>query len=71
MIRHSDADVQWRFNDSPGLRYMVVPNREEATWTISKMVREHVQLNEGQPHAFSRDEIIEMLDAAMGVDMGE
>jgi NAD(P)-dependent dehydrogenase (short-subunit alcohol dehydrogenase family) len=67
----ADAALHALFDESPRLRYMVVPNREEATWTISKMVRELVQLNEGQPHAFSRDEIIEMLDAAMGTTSSE
>ena len=67
----ADAALHALFDDNPKLRYMVVPNREEAGWTISKMIRETVQLNEGQPHAFSRDEIIEMLDAAMGVTADE
>ena len=67
----ADAALHALFDDNPKLRYMVVPNREEAGWTISKMIRETVQLNEGQPHAFSRDEIIEMLDAAMGVSADE
>ncbi len=54
------------FDEQPRLRYMVVPNREEAGWTVGTAIRKVVQLNEGQEHAFSRDELIEMLDQAMG-----
>lgn len=62
----ADAAIHALFNDKPKRRYMVVPNQGEAAWTIGTMVRELVQLNEGQPYAFSRDEIIMMVDEAMG-----
>ena len=50
---------------SPKRRYMVVPNQKEAGWTISKAIEEMVQLNEGQPYSYSREQLIEMLDSAM------
>ena len=52
--------------DTPKRRYMVVPNEEEAALTIGKAVEELVQLNEGQAYTYSRDELVEMLDAALG-----
>ena len=45
---------------------MVVPNREEAGWTIGRAIQKVVQLNQEQEHSFSRDELIDMLDKAMG-----
>ena len=53
------------FDPNPKLRYMVVPNREEATWTIGASIQRVVQRNERQEHAFSREELIDMLDAAI------
>ncbi len=56
------------FDDNPKHRYMVVPNREEAGWTIGTIIQEMVQLNQQQVHSFSRDEIIGMLDQAMAAE---
>ena len=58
-IRHA------MFDPNPKQRYMVVPNREEANWTIDASIRRVAQRNERQEHAFSRDELIAMLDAAI------
>jgi len=66
----ADAALHALFDENPKARYMVVPNRDEATWTIGSAMRRMVQQNEGQEHAFSRDELIGMLDEAMG-DGGE
>jgi len=46
-------------------RYMVVPSEEEAAWTIGKAIEELVQLNEWQAYSYSREQLIEKLDAAM------
>jgi len=43
---------------------MVVPNREEAIWTIGQTMQRLVQRNERQEHAFSREQLIAMLDNA-------
>lgn len=56
------------FADDPGRRYMVVPNEQEAGWTIDKAMQELVQLNEHQAYSYSRQELIEKLDAALGAD---
>ena len=61
------ADAAYRFftEDEPLRRYMVVPNEQEAGWTINQIIREMVQLNEGQAYRYSRDELVAMLDAAL------
>ena len=63
-IRHA------MFDPNPKVRYMVVPNRDEAAWTIGATLRRVAQRNEGQEHAFTRDELIEMLDAAIAEENG-
>jgi len=53
------------FDENPKKRYMVVPNQEEAGWTINGIIQELVQLNERQAYTYSREELIDMLDEAM------
>ena len=43
----------------------VVPNAEEAGVTLGKQIEELVQLNEWHAYKYSRDELVEMLDAAL------
>jgi NAD(P)-dependent dehydrogenase (short-subunit alcohol dehydrogenase family) len=62
----SDALVHALFSDTPKRRYMVVPNEEEAGLTIRKSIEELVQLNDWGPYSYSRDELVEMLDEALG-----
>ena len=61
----TEAFVHALFSDEPLRRYMVVPNREEAEWTIETKFNELVQLNTWSPHGFSRDELVAMLDKAL------
>lgn len=58
------------FDTNPKLRYMVVPNRNEATRTIAATLARVAQRNEGQEHAFSREELIKMLDDAIATENG-
>ncbi len=44
---------------------MVVPNQGEADFTIRAHIRRLVQLNEDQPYAYTRDQLMEMIDEAM------
>ena len=68
----AEAAVHAMFADEPMRRYMVVPKEEEAGWTIGKQIEELVQLNEWQEYSFTRDELVQMLDAALaGGDEGE
>jgi NAD(P)-dependent dehydrogenase (short-subunit alcohol dehydrogenase family) len=53
------------FDGKPKPRYMVVPNQQEAEWTISEAIKELIELNEDQPYSYSREQLIEMIDAAM------
>jgi NAD(P)-dependent dehydrogenase (short-subunit alcohol dehydrogenase family) len=61
----ADAVYHALFSDNPKMRYMVVPDQEEAMWTISKAIQEMVQLNEGHEFSYTREQLIEMLDKAL------
>ncbi len=61
----AEAVYQALFSDNPKMRYMVVPDQEEAGWTIGKAIQELVQLNEGQPYSYDRDTLVKMLDEAV------
>jgi len=54
------------FAPLPKRRYMVVPNQEQAALTINALLDQLVQLNEGQPYAYSRDKLVTLLDGALG-----
>ena len=49
----------------PKLRYMVVPDAEQAQDTIKAQIEQLVQLNEGQPYTYDRAVLIKMLDTAL------
>ncbi|HEX9140022.1 MAG TPA: hypothetical protein VF848_09545, partial [Steroidobacteraceae bacterium] len=49
----------------PKLRYMVVPDAEQAQVTIKAQIEQLVQLNEGQPYTYDRAALIKMLDSAL------
>lgn len=53
------------YDAEPKLRYMVVPNQKEASWTVGKAMQKMVQLNAEQPYSLSREQLIEMLDQAL------
>jgi NAD(P)-dependent dehydrogenase (short-subunit alcohol dehydrogenase family) len=55
------------FDSNPKPRYLVVPNQEEAQWTIGEAIKELIELNERHPYSYSREQLIEMIDAAMAV----
>jgi NAD(P)-dependent dehydrogenase (short-subunit alcohol dehydrogenase family) len=62
----ADAAMHAMFSDEPKRRYMTVPNEDEARWAIGSMVRELAELNDWQAYSFTREELIVMLDEAMG-----
>ena len=62
----SAALVDFLTDDNPKRRYMVVPEEIQAEITIRKIIEEMVQLNERQPYSYSRDELVAMLDEALG-----
>lgn len=62
----SAAVLHFLFDDNPKRRYMVVPNESEAEITIRKAIEELVQLNERHSYSYDRDELIALLDEALG-----
>ena len=61
----ADAVEKALFEPTPKRRYMVTPNQDEAEWAVSSLVGQLVQLNEGQPYTYSRDQLVKMLDEAL------
>jgi len=61
----AEAAMHALFDPAPKNRYLVVPNQEEAGWTIGRQMQELVELNEGHTYSYSRDQLVEMLDAMM------
>jgi NAD(P)-dependent dehydrogenase (short-subunit alcohol dehydrogenase family) len=53
------------FDENPKRRYLVVPNQEQADWTIRKAIEELAQLNQDQKFSYSRDDMVKMLDEAL------
>lgn len=49
---------------SPRRRWMVVPGKREAELTLSTLMRRIAEMNQGD-HAYARDELVRMLDAAL------
>ena len=64
----SEAFMHALFVDNPLRRQVVVPNAQEQERTIGTKVNELVQLNKWGPYSYSRDELVEMLDAALSGD---
>ncbi|MEM9303365.1 MAG: SDR family NAD(P)-dependent oxidoreductase [Pseudomonadota bacterium] len=61
----SAAFMHALFDEKPLRRYMVVPNAEEQGWAITTKIQQLVQLNQWGPHSYSRDQLVEILDAAL------
>ena len=55
-------------SDAPKKRYMVTPNAKQAEMTIRVSMQRLLQLNEGQPYTYSRDELVTLLDELLGTD---
>ncbi len=49
-------------SDEPQRRYMVTPNEEQAHLTIRSAMQRLLELNTGQPYAYDRDGLVELLD---------
>jgi hypothetical protein len=63
---HAVAEAFYDFltAPSPRRRWMVVPGEREAELTLSSLLRQVAELNQGR-HAYTRDELVQMLDAAL------
>jgi NAD(P)-dependent dehydrogenase (short-subunit alcohol dehydrogenase family) len=61
----SAAFMHALFDEKTLRRYMVVPNAQEQGWTITAKIQQLVQLNQWGPHSYSRDQLVDLLDAAL------
>ena len=60
----TDAITHALFDKSPKPNYLVVPNQEEADWTIRKIIEEMAELNADQEYSYTDGELIQMLKEA-------
>lgn len=67
----SKAVMHALFDDNPLPRYMVVPNEEQAQWTIYRAMERVVEKNKWQAYSYDRAALIEMLDKALAAQAGE
>jgi NAD(P)-dependent dehydrogenase (short-subunit alcohol dehydrogenase family) len=58
------AIMQALFDESPKPNYLVVPNEEEAGWTIRKIIEEMAELNADQEYSYSDEELMQMVREA-------
>jgi NAD(P)-dependent dehydrogenase (short-subunit alcohol dehydrogenase family) len=59
------------FEQNPRDRYLVVPRQVEAGWTIAKAVEELLAFNGGHEYSYTRDEIVQLIDAMWPFASGE
>ena len=59
------------FDNNPKPRYLIVPNEQQAHWTISSAIERVVEQNHDQKFSYDRAALIEMLDAAIAKQAGE
>lgn len=52
------------FDESPKPNYLVVPNEDEAGWTIRKIIEEMAELNADHEYSYSDEDLIQMLKEA-------
>lgn len=60
-----DAVMHALFSDKPKHRYMVVPNAEEAGWTITQSMRKMIQQNYDQAYSYNREDLIKIMDSML------
>jgi NAD(P)-dependent dehydrogenase (short-subunit alcohol dehydrogenase family) len=53
------------FSDIPKRRYMVTPDQRQAEVTLQNALRRAAELNHDHEFSYSRDELVQMLDAAL------
>ncbi len=61
----AEAVMHALFDANPKPRYLVVPNQEQAQWTINRAIQRLVEQNNDQKYSYDREALIEMLDKAM------
>ncbi len=68
-VEVAQAVLHLMSSDAPKRRYMVTPNAEEAELTIRVAMQRLLQLNEGQPYSYGRDELVALLDDLLKTDL--
>ena len=58
------------FDDNPKPRYLIVPNQQQAHWTINRAIERVVEQNHDQKFSYDRAALVEMLDAAIAKQAG-
>jgi NAD(P)-dependent dehydrogenase (short-subunit alcohol dehydrogenase family) len=58
----AQAVLQLMSSDAPNRRYMVTPNADQAELTVRWALQRVLQLNEDQPYALDRNELVRLLD---------
>ena len=66
----AEVVIKSLFDDNPKPRYLVVPNQEQAHWTINRAIERMVEQNHDQKYSYDRAALIEMLDAALAKQAG-
>ncbi|MEX1993767.1 MAG: SDR family oxidoreductase [Steroidobacteraceae bacterium] len=61
----AEVVIKSLFDDRPKPRYLIVPNQEQAYWTINRAIERMVEQNSDQKFSYDRAKLIEMLDAAL------
>ena len=64
----AQAALHALFSNNPKRRYLVLPNEDEAAWTIGSAVKRLAQLNRDHEYSYSQEELIEMLDRAIAAE---
>jgi len=59
------------FDEDPKDHYLVVPEQVEAGWTLSQVIDEMLALNARHDHSYTRDELVEYIDAFWPFAAGE
>ena len=57
--------MQALFDENPKPRYLVVPNQDQAHWTINRAIERMVEQNSDHKYSYDREALIEMLDKAL------
>lgn len=65
------AIEQALFDEAPRDRYLIVPRQVQAGWTIGKSVSELLEYNNGHEFSYTRDELVELIDALWPYMEGE
>jgi NAD(P)-dependent dehydrogenase (short-subunit alcohol dehydrogenase family) len=58
------AVIHALFDPKPKPNYLVVPNEQEAQWTIHKIMEEMAELNADHKYSYTDEELVEMLKTA-------